>query len=70
MKDSGRKLTTPKVADRYGVTTRSVERWGLDPKLQFPRPLLINRRKYWDENELQIWERKRATSAATAATAA
>ena len=63
MEDTGSRLTTNKVAERYSVTTRSIERWEEDPKLCFPRPLVINKRKYWAVVDLVTWERRRAAAA-------
>jgi len=57
---TGQKLPTQKVADRYGVSRRSVERWEDDPKLEFPRAMVVNRRKYFDLAQLEAWERRRA----------
>ena len=54
------RLPTTQVANRYGVSTRSVERWQRDSKLDFPKPILINNRKYWPLSSIEAWERKRA----------
>ena len=53
------RLPTGAVAARYGVTTRSVDRWWKDPDLNFPQPIIINQRKYWAVTDLEIWERQR-----------
>jgi hypothetical protein len=53
-----KKLPTRKVALRYGVSVRSVERWEADKNLGFPKPIYIHRRKYWAEAELTAWERR------------
>jgi hypothetical protein len=56
-----RKLRKAEVAERYGnVTPRTVDRWLLDPALQFPRPLYVGRQPLWDADELTAWERARA----------
>ena len=57
-------LPTPKTAQRYGVSTRTIERWRADPKLGFPDPIEINGRHYDDEDKLQEWERQRAAGKA------
>jgi predicted DNA-binding transcriptional regulator AlpA len=57
-------LPTAKVAERYGRTPRTIERWADDEKLNFPQPVYINRFKYWDIEELETWERKRAAASA------
>jgi hypothetical protein len=61
---TGVKIGTSKVADRYGVVPRTIERWEENPDLKFPAPLRINKRKYWDLEKLEAWERLRATTAA------
>jgi predicted DNA-binding transcriptional regulator AlpA len=57
-------LPTVKVAERYGRTPRTIERWLDDEKLNFPQPVYINRFKYWNIDELETWERKRAAESA------
>jgi hypothetical protein len=51
------RLPTGAVAARYGVTTRSIDRWWKDPDLNFPQPIIVNARKYWALTDLEIWER-------------
>jgi hypothetical protein len=64
--DDGCHLSTSRVAQRYDVTTRTVERWEDDERLDFPEPdLRINQRKYWKLKTLQRWERQRAIASAT-----
>ena len=60
-----RKLTLAQVAERYVVNVRTITRWTADEKLGFPRPLIINRSKLWDEEELMEWERDRARAMTT-----
>jgi hypothetical protein len=52
-------ITSRDVADRYGVTDRTLVRWAHDPELGFPQPSRINSRKYYDEDALIAWDRKR-----------
>jgi len=55
-----RLLTSKKVRARYdGISDMTLHRWGLNPELQFPRPIYIGRFRYWDEEELLTWERSR-----------
>jgi predicted DNA-binding transcriptional regulator AlpA len=49
------------VRDRYNVSDMTLWRWLRNPKLNFPQPTIINRRRYWAEEELQQWERSRAS---------
>ena len=50
------------VAERYKVTTRTIDRWDRDQNLEFPEALRIRGRKYRRINQLENWERQRATS--------
>jgi hypothetical protein len=59
---TGKYLPTAKVAERYGRTPRTIERWLVNEKLNFPHPVYINRFKYWNIDELETWERKRAAA--------
>jgi hypothetical protein len=52
-----------KVRERYGVTSRTIKRWEEDPNLNFPKPTIINNRKYQYESVLTEWERSRARGA-------
>jgi predicted DNA-binding transcriptional regulator AlpA len=54
------KLRKRAMADRYGVTTKTIDRWVLDPKLGFPAPIHINATPIWDLSEVERWERDRA----------
>jgi predicted DNA-binding transcriptional regulator AlpA len=55
-----RKLPTRAVMSRYGVSDRTVDRWTADLNLKFPKPIRINRRRYWDEEELDQFDASRA----------
>jgi hypothetical protein len=57
----GRKLPTRLLCERFNVCDRTIARWQLDPKLGFPSPILINGRKYFDENKIAQWEREQAS---------
>jgi hypothetical protein len=62
----GIRLPTTRVAKRYDVVPRTVERWAENPALNFPKPLIVNGRKYWLLEELEAWERNRAATAEVA----
>lgn len=50
------------VCARYGdVTPRTVTRWQNDPARKFPQPLRINGRRYWDESQLDQYDRRLIT---------
>ena len=56
-----RKLRKSAVAERYGdVDVRTIDRWLGDATLKFPRPMYIKTIPYWDERDLEKWERTRA----------
>jgi hypothetical protein len=58
----GRKLPDRQVCLRYGVCNRTLSRWDRNPELNFPKPIIINHRKYRDEEELEAWDRVQATN--------
>ena len=51
------RLRTVQVARRFNVVSRTIERWEQDPELNFPKPLVVNGRKYWRREEVEHWER-------------
>jgi predicted DNA-binding transcriptional regulator AlpA len=53
----------PKVAKNLGVTTRTIDRWDEDPKLDFPKAVEINGRKYRRRNEIRAFVRAHLRSA-------
>jgi hypothetical protein len=58
-------IPDPKVAKRYDVTTRTLPRWDDTVGLDFPRPIVINGRRYRRRSELEQWERSRAVARAS-----
>jgi hypothetical protein len=52
-------LPTRIVAMRFAVVIRTIDRWLLDDKLKFPRPVVINNHRYFKLSEIEIWERAR-----------
>jgi predicted DNA-binding transcriptional regulator AlpA len=59
-------VTTRKVWKRYDVCDRTIDRWVADPAMNFPKPVIINRRRYWRVSELVAWERQRVAGRVTA----
>ena len=55
------------VRDRYNVSDMTLWRWLRSPDLKFPPPVVINRRRYWPVEELEAWERSRASREAARA---
>jgi hypothetical protein len=58
---TGQKLPTRAVCARYGVSDRTIARWERDAGLKFPQALIINKRKYFAEDELTAWDRANAS---------
>jgi hypothetical protein len=58
----GALLPASTVWTRYGVVDRTLDRWLANTSLKFPKPLVINRRRYFRESDLIAWERKQATA--------
>jgi predicted DNA-binding transcriptional regulator AlpA len=54
-------LPTSRTCERYGVGPRTLTRWTNDERLRFPKPLVINSRRYWREADLVEWERSRGS---------
>ncbi|MGX5803500.1 helix-turn-helix transcriptional regulator [Bradyrhizobium sp. Arg314] len=57
-------LTAKQVLARYHVTDMTLWRWLNDEALAFPKPMIVNRRRYFLEADLIAWERGRAVKAA------
>jgi predicted DNA-binding transcriptional regulator AlpA len=53
-----------KVEERFGISSMTRWRWERDPALDFPKPIVINGRKFWSLRGLELWERSRAASSA------
>jgi hypothetical protein len=53
------RLTARKTCERFGKSTRTLNRWLDDPDLGFPRPMRIKGRRYFSLAELKKWERRR-----------
>jgi hypothetical protein len=52
-----RKLPSTKVCDRYGIDRRTLGRWQVDPDMGFPSPQIINGRNYFEEDELDSFDK-------------
>lgn len=59
---TGKKLTSNAICERFGITRRTLARWMVDPKMEFPNSLVLNHRHYFEETEVISWERTRAAS--------
>jgi predicted DNA-binding transcriptional regulator AlpA len=53
-------LRAPQVRKRYGgISDMCLWRWLRDPKLDFPQPFIIRKRRYWHTSKLEAWEQLR-----------
>ncbi len=63
-----RYLNSRQVRERYGsISDMSLWRWLNNEALRFPKPLIINNRRFWDQSSLEEWERTRSASPLEAA---
>jgi predicted DNA-binding transcriptional regulator AlpA len=46
----------PQVCKRYGISAMTLWRWDRNSELAFPKPMVVNRRKYRDEAELDAFD--------------
>ena len=61
------RLPAAAVLRRYQIVDRTLKRWLDNPSLDFPRPLVVNGRRYFRLTDLEQWERSRAASSHRAA---
>jgi predicted DNA-binding transcriptional regulator AlpA len=64
------RLPARQVWARFGITDRTLDRWLADENLKFPRPLIINRRRYFFLDEIEAWERVQAKNSKRSRTTA
>jgi len=69
--DLDTRLKAGRVAKRYGVTVRTIDRWIQKPNLDFPAPTLVLHDvagrpcvRLWRLGDLVDWERAKAAQAA------
>ncbi|WP_155942418.1 helix-turn-helix transcriptional regulator [Rhodomicrobium vannielii] len=55
-------LTSRDVKDRLGISDMTLHRWLRSSELKFPRPVVIGRRRFWDESEFERFINARRTS--------
>ena len=50
-------ITAGQVLARYGdISAMTLWRWVRDPKMGFPKPVYLNRRRYWDLDALDAFD--------------
>jgi predicted DNA-binding transcriptional regulator AlpA len=59
MKQNQSYLPANQVRARYCVSAMTLWRWLRNPSLGFPKPTIINNRRYWLLAELEAWEAQR-----------
>jgi predicted DNA-binding transcriptional regulator AlpA len=59
MEDDREYFSGPDLYQRYGITHQTLWRWLNDPRLGFPQPRVINRRRYFPRNEIEAWDMSR-----------
>jgi predicted DNA-binding transcriptional regulator AlpA len=64
--ERGKFIPSRDLRERYRVSDMSIWRWLRNDELAFPKPTIINGRRYWLIDDLEQWERARAAQAATA----
>ena len=52
-------IPAAQILERYGISEMTLWRWLRDNELGFPRPIVINRRRYWWKAGVSAWERNR-----------
>ncbi|RVO67053.1 DNA-binding protein [Sinorhizobium meliloti] len=53
-------LTSGQVLARYSIAPITFYRWQKNKALGFPKPMVVNRRKFFKVDDLTAWERERA----------
>jgi predicted DNA-binding transcriptional regulator AlpA len=51
------------LARKVGVCTRTIFTWAADPKLNFPQPIKIGFRRYFQVSEVEAWLASRRSGA-------
>jgi predicted DNA-binding transcriptional regulator AlpA len=56
-------LYSQEVCERYRISERTLHRWTRNKSLEFPQPLRINRRFYFNLSELEAWDARQGAPA-------
>jgi predicted DNA-binding transcriptional regulator AlpA len=62
-----KKLPMRALCERFGVSSKTIDRWTETGVL--PKPLRINRYRYWDLGEIEAFERARMAAQETSSAA-
>ena len=60
--ESSERMQIGAVAKKFGISTRTVDRWLKNDDLKFPRPIRINDRRYWASGDLDRWAAQRESA--------
>ena len=44
------------VLERYCISNRTLDRWLCRQNMDFPKPVIIAKRRYWYDDQLTLWE--------------
>ena len=55
-------MTAQEVCSRYQISPVTLWRYRHDPDLGFPKPFILKRRKLFDREEIEEWERRTKAS--------
>lgn len=65
------RMTGPQVRARFGnISDMTLWRWLQNAAMAFPKPLVINGRRYWRLADIEAWEHSRALKAGATKAAA
>ena len=57
--DPGALIPKPSLARELGVSSRTLSRWLDDAEVDFPRPVVIRGRNYFDRGSIEVWKAAR-----------
>jgi predicted DNA-binding transcriptional regulator AlpA len=61
---TGSWISAAQVRLRYNISDMTLYRWSTDESLNFPRPMKINKRKFFRIEELNEWDKRISTRSA------
>jgi predicted DNA-binding transcriptional regulator AlpA len=54
--DPGALVPKPNLARELGVSSRTLSRWLADKAVDFPKPVVIRGRNYFDRGSIEVWK--------------
>lgn len=61
--DAGALIPKPNLARELGVSSCTLSRWMLDADVDFPKPVSIRGRLYFDRPSVEVWKSSRLRAA-------